>query len=112
VGIDTTTLELSVKCWYPVCFLVVPSSSSTILCTQPTSTTLFPVLSKLTGSVLSFEDLTLERRAHWRGRRRASGSITVRGGIRPCALNLRNDGGAGRSLSHRFGSGVQETEIP
>jgi hypothetical protein len=25
---------------------------------QPTSTTLFPVLSKLTGSVLSFEDLT------------------------------------------------------
>jgi hypothetical protein len=37
---------------------VVPSSSSTLLCTQPTSTTLFPVLSKLTGSVLSFEDLT------------------------------------------------------
>jgi hypothetical protein len=28
------------------------------LCTQPTSTTLFPVLSKLTDSVLSFEDLT------------------------------------------------------
>jgi hypothetical protein len=37
---------------------VVPSSSSTLLCTQPTSTTLFLVLSKLTGSVLSFEDLT------------------------------------------------------
>jgi hypothetical protein len=36
---------------------VVPSSSSTLLCTQPTSTTLFPVLSKLTGLVLSFEDL-------------------------------------------------------
>jgi hypothetical protein len=37
--------------------IVVPSSSSTLLCTQPTSTTLFPVLSKLTGSILSFEDL-------------------------------------------------------
>jgi hypothetical protein len=37
---------------------VVPSSSTTLLCTQPTSTTLFPILSKLIGSVLSFEDLT------------------------------------------------------
>jgi hypothetical protein len=32
--------------------------SSTLLFTYPTSTTLFPVLSKLTVSVLSFEDLT------------------------------------------------------
>jgi hypothetical protein len=32
--------------------------SSTLLFTHPTSTTLFPVLSKLTASVLSFEDLT------------------------------------------------------
>jgi hypothetical protein len=31
--------------------------SSTLLFTHPTSTTLFPVLSKLTASVLSFEDL-------------------------------------------------------
>jgi hypothetical protein len=38
--------------------IVAPSLSSTLLCTQPTSTTLFPGLSKLTGSVLSFEDLT------------------------------------------------------
>jgi hypothetical protein len=32
--------------------------SSTLLFTHPTSTTLFPVFSKLTVSVLSFEDLT------------------------------------------------------
>jgi hypothetical protein len=32
--------------------------SSTLLFTHPTSTTLFPVLSKLTILVLSFEDLT------------------------------------------------------
>jgi hypothetical protein len=32
--------------------------SSTLLFTHPTSTTLFPILSKLTVSVLSFEDLT------------------------------------------------------
>jgi hypothetical protein len=32
--------------------------SSTLLFTHPTSTTLFPVLSKLTVSVLSFEELT------------------------------------------------------
>jgi hypothetical protein len=38
--------------------IVVSSSSCILLFTQPTSTTLFPVLSKLTSSVLSFEDLT------------------------------------------------------
>jgi hypothetical protein len=32
--------------------------SSTLLFTHPTSTTLFPVLSKLTVSIFSFEDLT------------------------------------------------------
>jgi hypothetical protein len=37
---------------------VVPSSCSTLLRTHSTSTTLFPILSKLTVSVLSFEDLT------------------------------------------------------
>jgi hypothetical protein len=42
--------------------------------------------------------LTLKRRAQYRGRRRASGPITVRGGIRSCALNFFDDGGGEESV--------------
>jgi hypothetical protein len=58
----THILELSVKYWYLVYFFILWSLlmlllSSTLLCTHPTSTTLFLILSKQSVLVLSFEYL-------------------------------------------------------
>jgi hypothetical protein len=55
-------IELSVKNWYPICFPLLSAPHAIVILYfivySPTSTTLFPVLSKLTVSVLYFEDLT------------------------------------------------------